>query len=412
MLKFLKKLLINLSMAVIGIILAILILELLLRLMGAKPQTYLRKFSQYHPVLGWVKTPNMDGEFIKGSRKIHEKINSHGLRDIEYTYDKPDSTFRILIIGDSFTEGYDVEFDYLFTEVLESMLNDSLRHSGYRYEIINAGTGGYSNDQEYLYYLHEGRKYSPDIVIMMMYATNDIYYNNQNHYGNYAKPLYRTDNERLILTNTPLPAPKTQESFKNIFRNMVLYPFVTNIIFTKFPGFTQWLSEKGFISKSTMEHVTHRKKADPEGPAFPASFKVFNRKYDDEMNQAWLITEYIMRDLNDTARQNNSRFILFSIPDKFQIYGHLWEATQKAYRVNDSVWNRDKPDEIIKTFAEKYDFPALFLKDYIEDHQIKDYLHAGVHWNENGNRVVAGYIFKELLTRKLLPFGKDNQNRH
>ncbi|MCB0490599.1 MAG: hypothetical protein KDC99_19140, partial [Cyclobacteriaceae bacterium] len=80
-----------------GIFISICFLELIVRAMGAKPSTYLRKFSMYDKSLGWIKTPNVEGEFIRGDRKIHEQMNSKGLRDREYTYQKETGVIRILV---------------------------------------------------------------------------------------------------------------------------------------------------------------------------------------------------------------------------------------------------------------------------------------------------------------------------
>lgn len=410
--KLIKKILVHSTLILIGFIVAFLLLEVLLRLMGARPQTYLRKFSQYHPIIGWVKTPNVEGEFIRGTQKIHAKFNSRGLRDMEYEYEKSDSTFRILVLGDSFTEGYDVEFEELFTEILEKNLNTYLQKSGYRAEVINAGTGGYSTDQEYLFYLVEGYKYSPDIVLVMMYMTNDVYYNIQNHYGNYAKPLMVIRNDSLLLSNLPLPEPRHPESIKNIFRNLALYPIVTNLIFARFPSLTDWLGKIGFISRSTMEHLTYQDKANPQAPAFPPSFKVYNRIDDDEMKQAWKITEKILTEWNDSCSKRHSRLMLFSIPDKFQIYPSVWESTQKAYQVNDSLWNPDKPDEWLKAVSSRLGIPALFMKDYLAEMQIKDYLYGGIHWNANGHKIVAEYIYKELIKGNYIHFDKTKPHRN
>ena len=221
-----KKFIKYFSLVTFGIVLSVVTLELLVRLAGAKPQTYLRKFSRYHTILGWEKTPLTEGKFRKGDVIIHEKINSRGLRDSEYTYEKPSNTFRILVLGDSFTEGYDVEINDLFTEILESKLNtSSFDSSSIRYEVINAGTGGYSTDQEFLYFEIEGIKYKPDMVLLMVYPANDIFYNHKSKYGNYNKPFFQIRNDSLILTNTPLQEPYRQESIKNLFREIISQPF-------------------------------------------------------------------------------------------------------------------------------------------------------------------------------------------
>lgn len=38
-------------------------------------------------------------------------MNSKGIRGPEYPYEKPPEEFRILFLGDSYAEGYAVEFE-------------------------------------------------------------------------------------------------------------------------------------------------------------------------------------------------------------------------------------------------------------------------------------------------------------
>ena len=387
----------------LGIAVGLLCLEFGVRMMGAKPETYLRKFSQYHPVFGWVKTPNMEGEFRRGDIKIHEKMNSRGLRDIEYEYVKPDSTIRILVLGDSFTEGYDVDFQNIFTEILERKLNEELSPATkYKYEVINAGTGGYSTDQEYLYYQLEGYKYQPDVVILMTYATNDIYYNIEAKYGNYSKPLFAIQNDSLYLTNTPLPEPRRQESIKDFFRDMALYPIVTGIILKRFPSVAVTLSKWGFVSKSTLE-TTKSVSGVSSKEKYPSSFQIFEREQPGKISDAWHITDLLIRDLNSLTRANEGRFLLFSIPDRFQVYEDSWADTKARYYVNDSVWDPNLPDSLLSVTASRYGIPFLNMKNYLHTtHADKEPLYNGVHWNVRGNEVAAEFIYQELIRNALV----------
>src|SRR5262245_5386887 len=61
---------------------------------------------EYDPLLGWRKIANAHKRVRTAEYDIEEQINSKNLRDREYDYSKPVGTTRILILGDSFTEGY------------------------------------------------------------------------------------------------------------------------------------------------------------------------------------------------------------------------------------------------------------------------------------------------------------------
>ncbi len=99
------------------------------------------------------------------------QINAHGLRGPDRPYEKPPGVRRVLLLGDSITEGYSVEEPYTLRSVLEALLNS--RGEG-RFEVINGGTAGYSTDQEYLFYVAEGVRYEPDVVVLL-FCYNDLY---------------------------------------------------------------------------------------------------------------------------------------------------------------------------------------------------------------------------------------------
>lgn len=102
------------------------------------------------------------------------QINSKGLRDREYAYEKPAGTYRILVIGDSFAFGWGVTFEKTFPKRLEAMLR-SRNHQTREYaaiEVINAGIGNYNTAQELAWLRQEGVKYGPDEVLLAYYLND------------------------------------------------------------------------------------------------------------------------------------------------------------------------------------------------------------------------------------------------
>ncbi len=134
---------------------------------------------------------------------VTKTTNSHGFRGLDYPYKKTPAEYRILLLGDSFTDGYSVDQHEIVSEVLQKRLNVP---SDRQVAVINAGTPGYSTDQELLYFRTEGKKFSPDLTVVM-FCTNDVWSNNVK--GNYRgqKPLFRLRKGRLVLRNVPIPQP-------------------------------------------------------------------------------------------------------------------------------------------------------------------------------------------------------------
>jgi len=156
----------------------------------------------YDDRFGWRNVPGMKATSFGKPLTI----NSLGHRDPD-EYDKapPPDTTRILFLGDSFCWGFGVGDEEVVTEVLE----DNLRASGYRCEVLNSGVVGWSTDQEYLYLMHCGVELSPDIVILMFCLNNDIYHNSVSRHGDpmfVQKPRFL--NLDLDVTNVPVPRPE------------------------------------------------------------------------------------------------------------------------------------------------------------------------------------------------------------
>jgi hypothetical protein len=95
--------------------------------------------------------------------------NSRGLRDArEFPYAKPAGTLRVLALGDSHTQGYEVRQEATFSAVLERYLNGH----GVKAEVLNAGVSGFSTAEAAAYLEAEGQRYQPDVVVLGFYAND------------------------------------------------------------------------------------------------------------------------------------------------------------------------------------------------------------------------------------------------
>lgn len=119
-----------------------------------------------YPDIVYELKPNLRGNF----REVPLVTNSRGLRDSEYSYQKPENTFRIVGLGDSSLFGWGVRLEDTSLKVLERILND--QSSALRYEVINFATPGYNTAIEAEVFVKKCLKYDPDLVIMH-FNTND-----------------------------------------------------------------------------------------------------------------------------------------------------------------------------------------------------------------------------------------------
>lgn len=122
------------------------------------------------PVLGWILTPNFKGSLSTKDKISYHKTNSLGLRDEEFPFEKTKSTFRMICLGDSITEGSAVDYDKTYPKLLEKKFKDY--SSEIKIEIINAGIGDYCIEQEYILLKERLLKYHPDMVILGYYLND------------------------------------------------------------------------------------------------------------------------------------------------------------------------------------------------------------------------------------------------
>lgn len=151
----------------------VLLLELLLRVAGpVLPGDYqtvvlLERSDDF----GRINRPNTAGWKKDLEYTTWVRINSKSLRGPEIDYVKPPDTYRILVLGDSFTLGLQVTEEQTFVSRLAERLNSGDLPP--RFETINAGTSGWSTVNEYAWLTKEGYRYAPDLVLLMFYVGND-----------------------------------------------------------------------------------------------------------------------------------------------------------------------------------------------------------------------------------------------
>jgi lysophospholipase L1-like esterase len=161
------KIVSNLLAALIGIAIAVLCMEVAVRAFFDDGKQFDLEMWKYalevkgispDPLIGHDHRPNRHA-FLMG---VQFDTNSKGLRDREFSYEKPPGKLRIMMLGDSFTVGWGAKFDETFAKRIERMYADR----GIQAEAINTGVGNYNTIQEVEYYLTEGYKYNPDIVVL------------------------------------------------------------------------------------------------------------------------------------------------------------------------------------------------------------------------------------------------------
>src|SRR5262245_27186081 len=142
------------------------------------------------PVLGWSKRPGAEADLVRPEYHVHLVVNADGLRGPRVDGPPPAGTRRVLILGDSFAEGYTVDEG----DTVRARLQAALAAAGPA-QVLNGGTHGYSTDQEYLFYRDTGARYAAADVVLLFYY-NDLFGNTSDANG---KPVFTLEGGALRL---------------------------------------------------------------------------------------------------------------------------------------------------------------------------------------------------------------------
>ena len=128
------------------------------------------------PFVGRFFTPmgGLEGELEKDleryasvpedKRSLSIKRNSEDFKDYEFSMGKPNNTFRIIALGDSFTEGEFVAMNSTWPKQLEKKLNQL--NTSTKFEVFNFGISGAGTLEEVKIFEEKGLKYKPGMVIL------------------------------------------------------------------------------------------------------------------------------------------------------------------------------------------------------------------------------------------------------
>ncbi len=149
--------------------------EITIRILGTAPDIFHVQDGRYqlssNPLIGYEMVPNYKSDEAVAMVDFTGQANSLGFRDREHPVKKPGGRYRILVLGDSITQGMGIDGRAdMFTSVLEHVLIEN----GHDVDVLNFGVNGYNTRQEVEILREKGLQYQPDLVVVA-YCVNDNY---------------------------------------------------------------------------------------------------------------------------------------------------------------------------------------------------------------------------------------------
>ncbi|WP_443147855.1 SGNH/GDSL hydrolase family protein [Nitrospira sp.] len=341
---------------------------------------------------GYAHKPGAEGLY-SNEGEAYIRINSMGLRDREHTLEKPLGTFRIALLGDSYTEAMQVPTEQIYAARLEHELSDCPSLAGRQVEAINFGVSGFSTAQELLVLRHNASLYDPDLVLLALYTENDIRGNLRALYGKNNIPYFIMNEGRLVLDNS---FHHTTE-----FR---LQQFPLSAEAFEVSRVLQVFRHAKYKLKSFLEEMAQQQQMkDWEDPALRLDLLVYLDQPDPSWEHAWKITERLIVQMKREVDEGGRRFLVVSLSNPNQVHPDVQhrQALVRQLGVPDLLY----PDRRIQALAKRENIELLSLAEplatYAEQHGV--FLHGFQnselgkgHWNAAGHRL-AGKLMSERI---------------
>jgi len=340
---------------------------------------------QADPYTGVTMRPGVDQQmYMENYVWVH--TNSAGLHDHEHSKQKPPNTFRIAVLGDSFTEAVQVPIEKTFSSVLERELSGCSELKAQNIEVINFGMAGYGTAQELQMLRHYAWDYSPDVVLLAFFTGNDVQNNSRPLQQDNYRPYFLLQNGKLALDDSFVNAPEFRSRFSpfNVFLSWsVAHSHLLQVAD----------AAKNYISQRNVEGV--------KTTEMGLSDDVYHEPTDPVWKDAWNVTDALIVEMRDEVKAKNAQLLVVTLSSSIQVDPDPTAREQLAKRLG--VANPFYPDEHVAQLSKRENIPVLTLApiflQYAEEHHVQLHGFHGNkqgHWNESAHQLGG-----ELMARKI-----------
>lgn len=306
------------------------------------------------------------------------ETNSAGMRDREHAVAKAPGQFRILVLGDSFMEAYQVQFQDSFVSLLENGLQAAV---GDNVEVINGSVSGWGTDDELTYLVRQGLQYKPDLILVAMTIHNDISDNLMEEYHTFRGGRL----EERPIAFMPWASYIILKVKEFLNANLHLYRLVFQA------SKAQWISEQGKVLESHVGGLL--RKVPPE-----------------RIRMGWDMTEALFAKLVSIGRERGAAVSVILLPLSVQVYPEGLDSFLKWNGLQREEIDLGRPQQLMTKMGQKLDFAVLDLLPVFraekESCRCELFVKNDGHWNERGHAIAAIYTVEQLLARRIVHVSK------
>lgn len=395
----LRRLTANLALLLVSTTLTCAVLEVVFRHVAPQPLG-LRYFSREGLLLHY---PGARIRYTRGEFTSTVTINSDGMRDREYPPGKPAGVYRVLVLGDSFTDALQVNDEEVWPKIVEGLLK---RRTGggsgaatsagdgvaRRIEVVNAGLSGQGTADELRYLEVFGARWEPDLVLLAFYCGNDVRDNLSDDRVTFEDGVLDV-RRRKPYGWTRFEVKKTRSWLAS---HSHLYQFLRDRVKPS-AWWKSLLESAGLREPSPPDEEDWEDFDDKEIIAVPEP---------EEILRGWELTRALLDRMSGQARALGARFAVIAIPSRWMVdESFLAEKTGLTNAGNERGFDATLPGRTMTRWADSRHVPLLDLLPVFRERGVDRSYHfeTDAHWNQRGHMAAAEEIARFLREKGLVP---------
>lgn len=298
----------------------------------------------------YFNRPFLREVFTGKEYSVSYHTNAQGFRiGVEQDSAHTVSTVDWLVLGDSYTQGAQVEFEDLYTSRLNVRFPDKI--------ILNAGVSGAGIGHEYNQFVKSGRLLHPSLVILQLCSFNDFMNVEPTSVGLTDRLMTHSAFLRFLLADfkftnpAKLPLGRWTEPFQPDDRGNTDY----NIFYTK------------------------------TSPAKERDLTAFRR---------------YLSQFKDAVQTTGARLLVVLIPTKEQVYSRYLEEVRREFAIDSSALDMQRPNKFLAEWTRDLGIEMVDLLPAFQSASGNVFLEYDEHMSVLGHTVMADAI-GTLLERQV-----------
>ncbi|MFN7978727.1 MAG: SGNH/GDSL hydrolase family protein [Vicinamibacterales bacterium] len=337
---------------------------------------------------GWHNAPGAGRQFTSPEYSHDVSYNAESYRGALVPHARTPGVHRVVMLGDSFTDGFSVPLEAR----VSARLDARLAAAGLPTDTVALGTSGYGTDQEMLWLRDAGWDYRPDVVVVMFYQ-NDVWEVGERRPDGAPKPTFHLEGGRLAeqpLTPSELvPAPRPK-------------------------GVEAWLdshSQAYALAKATMKNSPRlRALGERLGLLYPVDpmwalhagvqgdLQVFARHPAATIDDRWRLVGALLAAMRDDCAAHGVPLVVFHVPARIAVEHDEWTRASRTLGLPEAEWDPAEVDRRLASLCDEHGLRCVEPHDAFVRAAASTalYYRIDAHWNAAGHDLAAAVLAERL----------------